>query len=160
MTKARKNQTLVTTWGRFILGAFVFGWLNAAAQPCMMAMNLAAEPEAMSAHAGHDMSSVAEDSHHKIDGDCGHCPPVGAGGHQSNCASIQAVSCNDMSSANVDSRQLKFELKDAPGMFAVSHAPPQARSFRPASFSAPHPCVHPGYSDGPSISLRYCVFLK
>ena len=51
--KVAKYQTLVTTWGRFVLGAFVFAWLNVAAQPCLMAMEMAAEPDRMSIHGGH-----------------------------------------------------------------------------------------------------------
>ena len=160
MAKAAKKQTLVTSWGRLVLGAFVFGWLNAAAQPCRMAMEMAADPAPQSAHAGHAMPQSDDAATHDDDGDCGHCPSGTVSGHQNNCMSVQAAGCDDIQSANVDSRQQKFELKDVPGLFAISQAPPRPVSFRPISSSAPPPCVHPGYSDGPSISLRYCVFLK
>lgn len=160
MTKAAKNQTLVTTWGRIVLGAFVFGWLNAAAQPCMMAIELAAEPAAQSAHAGHGMHQDDPDAAQGGGSNCGHCPPAGAGGHQSACATIQAADCDDSSSASVDSRQLEFKLKYTPGMFAISQGPPIERSFRPDSSFAPPACVSPRFANGPSSRLRYCVFLK
>lgn len=160
MKKAANNQALMTTWGRFVLGAFVFAWLNVAAQPCMMPMEMASEPEVTPAHAGHGMHQVANDESHGDDGGCGFCPPIGTGNHQSACATMQAADCGDMSDANVDTRQLKFKFKDAPGMFAISQAPPQAISFRPTSSSPPPSCVRLRFTDGPSLNLRHCVFLK
>jgi hypothetical protein len=158
VTKSAKNQTLVMTWGRLVLGAFVFAWLNAAAQPCLMAKDMTVEPEMAPAHAAHGMH---QDDLDAIDtGDCGHCPPSGAGIHQDACATMQAADCTELPISNLDVRQLKFELKDVPGMFAVSQAPPQTILAGPKSVTAPRTCKRLRFSHSPPLNLRYCVFLK
>lgn len=160
--KSAKNQTLLTTWGRLVLGAFVFAWLNVAAQPCLMAMDMTAETEMASGHAAHGNHQADQDVDRSegTDPDCGHCPPSGAGTHQSACASMQAADCTDLPKSNIDGRQLKSEPRDIPGMFAVSQAPPQAVLGRPASSLTPQACTRLRFTDSPSLNLRYCVFLK
>lgn len=161
LAKSVKNQTFVTNRGRFVLGAFVFAWLTAAAQPCLMAMEMVAEPAEALAQPGHDMHHASDEaSHHDASRDCGHCPPIGEVSGQSTCVTIQVADCDNLSGANVDARQLKFKLKDVPGMFAIPQAPPQAISFRPTSASAPPTGVRYRFCDGPSLNLRFCVFLK
>jgi len=158
VTKSAKNQTLVTIWGRLVLGAFVFAWLNVAAQPCLMAMDMTVEPDMAPAHAGHGMH---QDDHDAVDaGDCGHCPPSGAGNHQGTCATMQATDCSKLPISNLDARQLKFELKDVPGMFALSQAPPQTILAGRKSVPAPRTCERLRFSHSPPLNLRYCVFLK
>jgi hypothetical protein len=162
MTKPARNQALLTIWGRIVLGAFVFTWLNVSAQPCMMAMEMVAEPASAPSHvrhAGHNMGQMAHDETGG-EGGCGHCPPDGIGNHQGVCATSLSADCGNPPNANIDARELKFKLKDAPGMFAVSQAPPLAISFRPTSFLAPPDCVRLRFADGPALNLRYCVFLK
>jgi hypothetical protein len=161
LLKSAKNQTLVTIWGRFVLGAFVFAWLNVAAQPCLMAMQMPAEPE-MAAHTDHGTHHVDQHSGHAANAaeDCGHCPPSGSAAHQNECATMQAADCTELPQSNFDARSLKLELKDAPGMFAVAQAPPQAVIPRLARLVTPHNCARLKFTDSPPLNLRYCVFLK
>jgi len=162
LTKRAKNQTLVTSWGRFVLGAFVFAWLNVAAQPCLMALEMGASADLMPMHAEAGSPHVDHDADHGTgaENDCGHCSPSSAGAHQSTCATMQASDCTDLPDSNVDGRSIKLQLKDVPGTFAVSQAPPQVISIRPVSSMAPHSCTRLRFTDSPPLNLRYCVFLK
>jgi hypothetical protein len=162
LTKSAKKQTLVTSWGRFVLGAFVFAWLNVAAQPCLMAMEMSAEPAAMSHHDGHDshhseaMAAHGQDAGH----DCGHCSTGGTGAHQGSCAGMQASDCTELPESNIEIRPLKLQLKDAPGMFALSQAPPPTTFIRFTSPVLRPSCARLKFTDSPPLNLRYCVFLK
>lgn len=162
MTKSAKNQTLVTTWGRFVLGAFVFAWLNAAAQPCLMAMEMSAEPKMMSAHNGHGMHQAETDSSHGDEAghDCGHCSTTGMAVHQSSCANMQAADCAELPDSNIDVRPIKFQLKDAPGMFALAQAPPSTVITRLTAPVVRQSLARLKFTDSPPLNLRYCVFLK
>jgi hypothetical protein len=160
--KVAKYQTLVTTWGRFVLGAFVFAWLNVAAQPCLMAMEMAAEPDRMSIHDGHGGYQAETGSVHGDDAvhDCGHCSTTGTGAHQSSCAGMQAADCTELPDSSIDVRPIKLQLKDIPGMFALSQAPPPTTSARFTSTVARQACARLKFTDSPPLNLRYCVFLK
>jgi hypothetical protein len=136
----------------------VFAWLNVAAQPCLMAMDMTVEPEMTVGHAGHGMHTDDPDTMGA--GDCGHCPPSGAGIHQGTCATMLAADCSELPVSNLDVRQLKFELKDAPGTFVLSHAPPQTTLARSKSVPAPRTSERLRFSQSPPLNLRYCVFLK
>ena len=162
LTKSAKNQTLATSWGRFVLGAFVFAWLNVAAQPCLMAMEMSAEPAAMSHHDGHGLHQPEAESMHGQDAghNCGHCSTSGAGAHQSSCAGMQAADCTDLPESNIDIRPVKLQLKDAPGMFALSQAPPPTAFVRITSTVVRQSCARLKFTDSPPLNLRYCVFLK
>lgn len=162
MAKSAKNQTLVTNWGRFVLGAFVFAWLNVAAQPCLMAMEMAGDSELMFGNTARSQHQVDQHADHNKDlsSDCGHCPPSGAGAHQGPCATMQVADCSDLPKSNVEGRSLKLQLKDVPGTFAMSQAPPQTAFVILTASKAPHTGVRLRFIDSPPLNLRYCVFLK
>jgi hypothetical protein len=162
LTKSAKNQTLVTTWGRFVLGAFVFAWLNVAAQPCLIAMEMSAEPEMASMqmeHGDHHRSPASEQDV-DLDHGCGHCPLSGSAANQSQCATMQAVDCTDLPQSNIDVRSLKSDFKDSPGAIAVAQSPPRAAIPRTIRLVTPHTCARLKFTDSPPLNLRYCVFLK
>ena len=162
LTKAAKNQTLVTTWGRFVLGAFVFAWLNVAAQPCLMAMEMSAGPDTMSVHDGHGAHQAEASSDHDEDAahNCGHCSTTGSGAHQSSCAGMQAADCTELPDSNIDVRPIKLQLKDVPGMFALAQAPPPTSFTAFTSSVVRQSCARLKFTDSPPLNLRYCVFLK
>ena len=160
--KSAKNQTLVTSWGRFVLGAFVFAWLNVAAQPCLMAMEMSAEREVMSAHDGHGMHQAETKSTHgdAAGHDCGHCSTSGTGAYQGSCAGMRAADCTDFPDSNIEVRPVKFQLKDVPGLFALAQAPPPTAFTRFTSPVARQTSARLKFSASPPLNLRYCVFLK
>jgi len=161
LVKTFKNQTLVTTWGRFVLAAFVFAWMNVAAQPCLMAMEMSAEPEmtAPMDHGAHNVDQHAAHAENAVE-DCGHCPPSGSAAHQNECATMQATDCTELPQSNIDARSLKAEFKDVPGTFAVAQAPPLAKIFRSSLLVMPRNCARLKFTASPPLNLRYCVFLK
>ena len=61
LTQLAKYQAHMTTWRRFVLGVFVFAWLNVAAQPCAMAMELSPGKEINA-----ELSGSADHSQHTI----------------------------------------------------------------------------------------------
>ena len=160
--KSAKNQALVTTWGRFILGAFVFAWLNVAAQPCLMAMDMSAAPEMASTQMEHGdhHGGPASDQDVDLAHGCGHCPPSGSAAHQNDCATMQAADCTDLPDSNIEVRPVKFQPKDAPAMFALSQAPPPTAFTRFTSPVARQISARLKFTDSPSLNLRFCVFLK
>lgn len=162
LTTSAKNQTLVTTWGRFVLNAFVFAWLNVAVQPCLMAMEMSTESEVISAHDGHGIHQVETDSTHgDVAGhDCGHCSTTGAGAHQGSCAGMQSADCTDLPDSNIEIRPVKFEPKDVPGLFAISQAPPPTTFTKFTLPVARQSSARLKFTDSPPLNLRYCVFLK
>lgn len=161
MNKPHKKQTLITAWGRFALSVFVFAWLNATAQPCLMAMNLPAQAVAMSSHVMHGMDQVDRRSNDDAvpDKRCAHCPPTGAMNHEYPCAELQPADCNDLPQSTIDARQDKLKLKDVPGLFAIAHAPP-VPLVPPPTIVPPQPygkCLH--FPAEPSLTILNCVFL-
>lgn len=162
MAKSFKKQTLVTTWGRFVLAAFVFAWLNVAAQPCLIAMEMPAEPGMASMQMEHGNHHGSPDSDQDFDlaQDCGHCPSSGSVAHQSDCASMMAADCTELPQSNIDVRSLKTECKDSPDTFAVAQVPPPTVIHRPNHPVMPHTCARLKFTDSPPLNLRHCVFLK
>lgn len=161
MAKSAKNQTLVTIWGRFVLGMFVFAWLSAAAEPCLMNMDTRPETGMTPGHAAHTMHQV--DEHAKdnagADKNCGHCPPAVAVGHEVSCPTAQAAGCDDLPQSNIDTRQVKLQIKDVPGFYAIAHPPPMPEA-PPQSIAIPlwsTESLH--YPAGPSLTIINCVFL-
>ena len=157
-----KHQTLVSTWGRFVLGAFVFAWLNVAAQPCLMAMEMSVEPAIAPAHMDHGSQHVDHGSDHTVDMSegCGHCPPTGTAAHQGDCMTMQATDCTELPQSNVEARPLKVQLKDIPGLFAMPNAPPRIAYQAMAPLRMPQQCARLKFTDSPPLNIRYCVFLK
>lgn len=150
------NQTLASRWGRLALGVFVFGWMNAVAQPCLMDGSSGAAPSAMSIHGEHGGHAMA---HGMGAGDCGHCPP---GGHDDggNCEIVSSAACDAAAEITVDGRTSKLETDDLPDdseAFVTSADPPPGRieriEYRPDCRSRILPA-------GPPLNLRNCVFLK
>jgi hypothetical protein len=159
--KPGKKQTLITAWGRFVLSVFVFAWLNATAQPCLMAMNLPAQADAMSSHVMHGMDQVEQHANEPevTNKRCAHCPPMGAMNHGSPCAALQAADCDDLPQSTIDARQDKLKLKNVPGLFAIVHAPP-VPLVPPLPIAPRQPyeeCL--AFPAGPSLSILNCVFL-
>jgi hypothetical protein len=142
--------------------AFVFAWLNVAAQPCLIAMDMTAETERVSMpmeHGDHHGSHVsAEDA--ELAHDCGHCPPSGSAAHQSNCATMQATDCTELPQSNIDVRSQKTEFNDTSGTFAVAQAPPKVEIPRSSRLAMARTCARLKFTDSPPLNLRYCVFLK
>ena len=148
------KRSQATGRGRFLLSVFVVAWLNLAVQPCVMAMELAPEPAAVteqSAHAGH--------SNHSSDHDCDHCPPA-SGGHAITCASAAASDCSSISDLNYDKRNGTPKLNDIPTYVAIAELATPFEITIPTS-SPPLPgCAPLDYPSEPPPSIRFCVFLK
>ena len=151
MKQAATNHRKINALGRFILSVFVVAWLNLAAQPCLMAMELAPEPEPATAHSAHASHA---DGH-----DCGHCPGAVNHDYQA-CASSAASTCGVTPDYNYDARNQLLKLKDISTYVAIADPVPRlefdlrnepVQSFRCAELSWP---------GEPPLNLRYCVFLK
>ena len=156
MFKLSAKQSLTSRWGRLVLGVFVFGWINAVAQPCVMGMTAGAEMSVSAMHGEHG-GHVME--HDNDGGDCGRCPP---GGHDApgSCQSIASPSCGASADVAVDGRTIKLEpgsLPDDAEALLSSEGPPPGQV---AQVDYRLDCQSRILPAGPPINLRNCVFLK
>jgi len=131
--------------------------MNAALQPCLMAMEMSPDEElATSAHANHD--SMLADSGDSASPSCQHCPPSmsGSDGH---CPTLEMSGCDLLPDIKQSDRVSKLDAGDACFVAIVS----DSSSFNPRqSYVPPFSCdsVRLKFSSGPPINLKNCVFLK
>ena len=152
------NRLETSAWGRFVLSLLVFAWLNIAAQPCLMAMELAPETSQASADAVH--SGHAE---HIADAtastDCDHCPP-GADHQRVLCETGSASDCEIFAGYNADERQFKPQLKDLSPPLALSTIESTLSFSAPVRLFPPHDNKRLKFAGDPPLNIRHCVFLK
>lgn len=152
------NRLETSGWGRFVLGLLVLGWLNIAAQPCLMAMETApetsqaSEPAAHSGHAGHMADATAMS-------DCDHCPP-GVDHQKALCETGPASDCEIYPGVNVDGRQFKSQLKDVSAPLVLSTLESMLAFSAPVRLFPPHDGKRLKYAGDPPLNIRHCVFLK
>lgn len=144
--------------GRLILSLFVFAWAGASAQPCLMALDTGSDAPMAGEHAAHGAHHASQ-TQQAAERDCDHCPP---GGHRTgeSCAGGLNAECGAVPDASADSRTSIQKLKDAPGSILPAGLP--ATSPIIAAIPRPPPPL-PGqlrFRAGPSLSIRYCVYLK
>ena len=145
------NHRKINALGRFVLSVFVVAWLNLAVQPCLMAMELAPEPEAVTAHSAHASHS---DSH-----DCGHCPPA-IDHEDQTCATCAASVCESTPDSNYDARNQLPKLKDISTYVAIAEPLLRVESDLRKDTVRPSHCADLSWPGEPPLNLRYCVFLK
>lgn len=126
-------------------------WLNLAAQPCLMAMEQAPEPATATAHMAHAGHS---DSHH-----CDHCPPAMDQNYEA-CVSSAASACGVTPDYNNDARNKLPELKDIPTYVAIADLLPLVEFEFQKDFVQPPDQAGLHFPGGPSLNVRYCVYLK
>ena len=160
-----KNQALMSRWGRLILGLFVFGWINAVAQPCAMALAAAVDdkptlieaPAGDAHHAhGHHADAAQENA---AGGGCGHCPGGGATG----ClepALDAAPHCYAGADVIPESRLKLPGPRDLPDDIVLPSVDPPNACRPPPTPSSLLPAQDEPPRDGPALNLRFCVFLK
>ena len=154
-------RSKMRTRGRLVLSVFVIAWMNAALQPCLMAMELSpnesASISAIAEHNGHqDHSANNVDHKHQA---CPHCPPSTS--HDSNSCAVTALNdCDILPEAKPGERIQNVDLSDAFGdahsnyhYYGLDRAPPALAVVSPDR-------LKPTFVVGPSISIRNCVFLK
>jgi hypothetical protein len=163
VTESRKNLIKSKRLGQFVLGLLVFSWLGAAAQPCLTGIDAATQSPAMSEHSGHSGHSGPATEHATDAGGppCGHCPP-GAGHHNAGpCSGSLKADCVSLPEVGIDARGKALKVdKDAPQACGV--APLATENIYASSRS---PCIYLDadqrrFAIGPSLSVRYCVYLK
>lgn len=129
-------------------------WLNLAVQPCVIAMESMPEPDATSAQSVH-----GDHANHAADHDCDHCPPV-LSVHANACASAVTSNCGSIAEYNYDGRNASAKLKDIPPDTVIA-VPAISIDFNVADSSQSRlNCSVTYFSDGPSLNIRFCVFLK
>lgn len=156
MTESGRHRALTSAWGRLVLSACLLAWLNVAVQPCLMAMELTPD-------AGVSMHEAAGHAEHAADRDvgeeCGHCPPLS--GHQGAlCSTSSASDCGVSPDYNADKRQAKPKLKDLAEPLAMPDLP---ESSTLALATTTLSLIDQGqlkFAQGPSLNIRYCVYLK
>ena len=146
----------MSRWGRLALGALVFGWMNAVAQPCFMDMSMSADVPATAMHGEHGGHVMEHDT---ADADCGHCPP---GGHDGtgDCQTVSTPACEASTDVVVDGRTIKLEWDDLPddsAALVASVDPPPGRLARVDYLPDCRTRLLPA---GPPVNLLNCVFLK
>lgn len=152
------NRLETSAWGRFVLALLVLGWLNIAAQPCLMAMETApeklqvSEPAAHSGHAGHIADATAAF-------DCDHCPP-GVDHQKVLCETGSAADCEIFAGYEVDGRQFKPQLKDVSPPLAMSTIERTLDYSAPVRLFPPHDNKRLKFAGDPPLNIRHCVFLK
>ena len=151
MKQVTTNRHKINALGCFILSVFVVAWLNLAAQPCLMAMELAPEPEPATAHSAHASHS---DGH-----DCGHCPGAVNHDYQA-CASSSASTCGVTPDYNYDARNQLPKLKDISTYVAIAEPVPRLEFDLRNEPVQSSPCADLSWPGEPPLNLRYCVFLK
>jgi len=155
-----RKQSLISRWGRLLLGLFVFGWINAVAQPCLMTTQSAAATGASAdtAHAAHGHHADAEDEF-PASGDCGHCPG-GAGPGCEGLAEAAATHCDQPSDVLTDGRQKLPDPRDLPDDLPLACADPPFYE----QLLIPPPSLLPDAElplpAGTPLTIRFCVFLK
>lgn len=148
------KRTAVAGRGRLLLGVLAVAWLNLAVQPCLMAMQLSPEPIVGSPHAAH----VDHASHSPIHG-CDHCPPASSDNPKP-CASGTASGCESIPAYNHDGRNGQSKIEDIPTFVAIADLAMPVIFVYPPLPSAFSDCAALKYPNGPSLSIRFCVFLK
>jgi len=160
LTQLAKYQAHMTTWRRFVLGVFVFAWLNVAAQPCAMAMGLSPGKQINTEFSG--SADHGQHTNHHVGGsdtaDCGHCPP-GGGDHSKHCSTSAVASCEDVPIPNSESRHTKLKLEDLSHIPLLSAMPVRqllVPAAGPLRFVAVDRLKH---TSEPPLNIRYCVYL-
>lgn len=158
MNLSGKNRLQTGAWGRFVLGMFVIAWLNIAAQPCLMAMEMA--PDAVpasehAAHAGH--ADHMSDETNKTD--CGHCP-TNFINQEALCESGPATGCDVFPGYNVDGRQFEKPLKDFPQPQFLSAIEWSSDCTVPVTLIPPQDYRRLKFAGDPPLNIRHCIFLK
>ncbi len=158
MSFSGKNPLQTGTWGRFVLSLLVLAWLNIAAQPCLMAMEMAPETSmaaanaAHSGHAEHIMDATAS-------ADCDQCPPS-VDPQEVLCATGSASDCEILPTCNVDGRQFKLQLKDVSAPVALSTIENTLEFSIPVTQFPPRDNKRLKFAGDPPLNIRHCVFLK
>jgi len=148
------KRTAETSRGRILLGVFVLAWLNLAAQPCLMAMEVAPDAIVDSVHAVHTDHAI-----HAADHDCDHCPPT-IGSHAKACVSVAASDCSSAPDYYYDGRNGLSKLKDVPTFVAIAEfaVPVEFTILTPSPL--PLDCAAIDHPGEPPLNIRFCVFLK
>lgn len=143
---------------RFVVGMLLLAWLNIAAQPCLMAMELPPDASPASEQSVH--SEHGEHASHTADSpDCGHCPPV-ADDRAVQCAAGSAADCEIFPGYNVDGRQFEKQAKDVSSQLAlISSTITLDRSMEVTPLK-PNDVERLKYNGDPPLNIRHCVFLK
>jgi hypothetical protein len=134
--------------------------MNAALQPCLMAMEMpAADGPAVSSHASHSgHHSQDEQSAEAAVRACQHCPPSTSSG-DTPCATSDRSGCEILPDFKQGDR---FQKLDAGDVFFVAVVSDTYSFDNGRAYVAPfsRDSVRPNYSSGPPINLKHCVFLK
>jgi formiminotetrahydrofolate cyclodeaminase len=136
----------------------VLGWLNIAAQPCLMAMETApetlqaSEPAAHSGHAAHIADATAAT-------DCDHCP-TGVDHQKVLCETGSAADCEIFAGYEIDGRQFKSQLKDLSSPPAMSTIENALDYSAPVRLFPPRDNKRLKFAGDPPLNIRHCVFLK
>ena len=158
LSKSAKNQIRKAAWGRFVLGLFAFAWLSASAAPCQMAMEFGPDTDVVAEHSGHG-AHHQQNSDDNLAEDCVHCAP-GADQSGNSCASILVGECGETPDTSIDKRFSPSKLKDNGYAQLVLHPPPQWSVSTVVSNCSYIPRGQVKFATGPSLSVRYCVYLK
>lgn len=131
---------------RTVLAVWMLVWLNVVLQPCVMAASIVSIPAPDVAHQHNPQETDADHGHAKNHGDCPHCGLFGNG------------VCAEPDVAKPSSGT---ELKDGsskPATLAVVTGSYWALAQRPIVTDVIASAEPP--PEGPSIPIRYCVYLK
>lgn len=137
---------------------FVLAWLNLTTQPCLMAMESAADTPLASAHAVHPEHAEHMGGANAAD-DCGHCPP-GIESEEILCATGSASDCGLFPGYNIDGRQFKLQPKDVFLPLALSTIECSLDFSAPVTLFPPHDTKRLKFAGDPTLNIRHCVFLK
>lgn len=148
ITTIRKRKR---PWTWTVLAAFMLVSLNVVLQPCLMAMPLSDATAESPAH-HQDSPSTTDHGSHDEHADCPHCVVFGDSG----CADGGA--CGE---PNVVQTSGSVQLKDSPTKLMPMLPKPypswntvQLTHIAPIQFREKPP------PPGPSLMIRYCVYLK
>lgn len=142
----------------FVVGMLLLAWLNIAAQPCLMAMELAANTSVAPEQTFH--SKHHEHAPHLPESpDCGHCPPV-ANNQSVPCETGAASDCEMFPGYNVDGRHFDKPVKDVSQQPVLLTLASMVHGATTVTLLLPHDIKRLKFSGDPPLNVRFCVFLK
>lgn len=151
-------STCKTVAARFVLALLLLSWSQVFAQPCVMA-----DDAGTAMAAGHHPQADHHPHEPRPDtllpaSDCGHCPPDGTADSPA-CDDALLAACEVLPDVLLDLRSKHPDLKDAVNLAFAPAPPSEPQAYPQNSFFRPD-TSQLRFATGPSIAVRFCIYLK
>lgn len=155
MIRRADNRFASAGWRRVVATVLVLSWVNVSAQPCLMALDPAPDSTVVTEHSGH--AGHAAPDHDTMP--CDHCPPAGDTAGVL-CANGINSSCGESPDFSTKTRKADFQFKGDDFGSALPSLPEPSANRDAATHGVVADTGLLKNRSGPTLSIRYCVFLK